>query len=96
MPELVSEIRVISSVIVQTRPQALASISRGIEAIPGAEVHGDDPVGKLIVVTETDDDASLNTIMNKIGSMAGVLSVNLVFHHNETTPSDDFNGSWRG
>ncbi len=96
MCSLDTECRVISSVIVQTRPQALASISRGIEALPGAEIHGDDPVGKLIVVTDTEDDASVTTIMNKIGAMAGVLSVNLVFHHNESAPADDYNGSWRG
>ena len=96
MSDIVSNLGVISSVIVQARPQALATISTGIGALSGAEVHADDPAGKLIVVTETESDAELTELIDQIRTMKGVLGVNLVFHHNELAPADDFKGSWRG
>ncbi len=96
MSDTGTNLGVISSVIVQTRPHALATISTGIDALSGAEVHAGDPAGKLIVVTETASDAELNELIDRIRAMKDVLGVNLVFHHNESAPADDFKGSWRG
>ena len=96
MPRTDEYIGVISSVIVRARPEDLSDAACAISRLPGAELHGDDPSGKLIVVLETDDEAELNDVIAEIGNLKGVLAVNMVFHHNESAPADDYNGSWRG
>ena len=77
---------VISSLIVQARPEALASLAEAIEALPGAEIHGHDERGRLIVVLESANDAALGEAMSRIGALPGALSVSLVYHHSERPP----------
>lgn len=96
MPELIEDVGVISSVIVHTRPEALSRTAESIDRLMGAEIHADDLSGKLVVVLEAADDAELTGLIGRISAVDGVLGVNMVFHHNESAPSDDYNGSWRG
>jgi len=96
MPELTEDVGVISSIIVQTRPETLSKAAGAIERLQGAEIFGDDPCGKLVVVIETDNDAELTGLIERIGKIEGVLGVNMVFHHNELAPADDYKGTWRG
>lgn len=74
---------VISSVIVQVRPERFHDVFRVIDTRPDAEVHASDTAGKLVIVIESGDDAGLRLTIDEISSMAGVLSVSLVFHHTE-------------
>jgi nitrate reductase NapD len=77
------DIGVISSMIVQTRPEQIAALKTRLANIPGAEVTAEDTRGKLILVLEADTDRQLSDTMQMIGEIPGVLGVNLVFHHTE-------------
>lgn len=74
----------IASIIVQARPERLAELEAEITALPGCEIHGRDPHGKLVVVTEAPDAGSLGTLLNTIQSLPHVYSAALVFHAIET------------
>ncbi|MHC2538795.1 chaperone NapD [Bradyrhizobium diazoefficiens] len=74
----------IASIIVQARPERLAEVEAEIIALAGCEIHGRDPRGKLIVVTEAPDAGSLGTMLNTIQSLQHVYSAALVFHAIET------------
>ena len=70
----------IASIVVQARPERLAELEAEITALPGCEIHGRDPRGKLVVVTEAPDSGSLGTLLNTIQSLPNVYSAALVFH----------------
>ncbi|WP_431205024.1 chaperone NapD [Bradyrhizobium betae] len=74
----------IASIIVQARPERLAELEAAITGLAGCEIHGRDPRGKLIVVTEAPDSGSLGTLLNTIQSLPDVYSAALVFHAIET------------
>lgn len=74
----------IASILVQARPDRLADVEAEITVLPGCEIHGRDPRGKLVVVTEAPDAGSLGTILNTIQSLPHVYSAALVFHAIET------------
>jgi nitrate reductase NapD len=73
----------VCSLVVHAWPERLDAVSDALRALPGAELHGHDPVGKLIVTLETATEAEIVTTMNAIGDIEGVLSTSLVFHHYE-------------
>ncbi|QOZ66302.1 MULTISPECIES: chaperone NapD [Bradyrhizobium] len=75
----------IASIVVQARPERLSELEAEIAALPGCEIHGRDPRGKLVVVTEAPDAGSLGTLLNTIQSLRHVYSAALVFHAIETT-----------
>ncbi|MGY8711820.1 chaperone NapD [Bradyrhizobium sp. 18BD] len=74
----------IASIVVQARPERLDALEAAITVLPGCEIHGRDPRGKLVVVTEAPDAGSLGTMLNTIQSLPDVYSAALVFHAIET------------
>lgn len=78
----------ISSLVVQARPETLDDVVAGIDALGQAEVHGRDDAGKLIVVLETENDGGIREAVDAISALAGVLSVNMVFHQIEDGADD--------
>ena len=70
----------IASVLVQARPERLAEIEHAILALPGTEIHGRDPSGKLVVVIEAPDAGAIGTAVNAIALLPAVLSATMVFH----------------
>jgi periplasmic nitrate reductase NapD len=70
----------IASILVQTRPERLSAVARAIDALPGAEIYGRDPIGKLVVVIEATDVGAIGTTLNAISSLPDVLTAALVFH----------------
>lgn len=81
----------ISSLVIQARPERLAEVREAITA-RGAEIPASDPDGKLVVVLETDSERRITDFLNEVSVMPGVLSANLVFHHNDehdTAPFDE-------
>ncbi len=76
----------ISSLVVHTRPERVPEIVTGIGEISGAEVHGGQETGKLIVTLETDTESQVVERINAIQLLDGVLSATLVFHHFEPVP----------
>ncbi|MCK5777902.1 MAG: chaperone NapD [Rhodospirillales bacterium] len=81
----------ISSLVIQARPERLAEVREAIAA-RGAEIPASDPDGKLVVVLETNSERKITDFLNEVSVMPGVLSANLVFHHNDehdTAPFDE-------
>jgi periplasmic nitrate reductase NapD len=70
----------IASILVQTRPERLAAAEQAIAAIPGAEIFGRDPIGKLVVVVEAAEVGAVGGMLNTIAVLPDVLTANLVFH----------------
>lgn len=73
----------ISSLLVQARTEDHGRLEETISSLPGTEVHASTGAGKIVVVIETPSDAELVRIVDRIGALPGVLSVNLVYHHSE-------------
>jgi nitrate reductase NapD len=69
----------IASVLVQTRPEHLETAAQAIEALPGTQIYGRDPKGKLVVVIEAADTGSVGATLNAISSLPHVLTASLVF-----------------
>ena len=74
----------IASILVQARPENLDEVQASIEALPGCEIHGRDPKGKLIVVADAPDTGALGTILTTISLLPHVHTASLVFHATDT------------
>ena len=70
----------IASILVQARPERLDEVEVAVLALPGCEIHGRDPRGKLVVVVEALDAGSLGSTLNTIALLPHVHSACLVFH----------------
>lgn len=70
----------IASILVQTRPERLDAAAAAIAAIPGAELHGRDPRGKLVVVIEGGGSDPVGAVLTRISLLQDVISATLVFH----------------
>lgn len=89
MVELMSAQLHTSSVVVHGKPAEIDAISRSIENLPGAEVHGRSDQGKLVVTLEAATEQDLLERIDAINHLRGVLSVALVFHHVEEDQIQD-------
>jgi periplasmic nitrate reductase NapD len=70
----------IASILVQARPESLVEVEAAIAALPGCEIHGRDPRGKLVVVVDAPSAGVIGTTLNTIALTPDVLSAALVFH----------------
>ena len=70
----------ISSLIVHGRPSEIEAIRRAVEALPGAEVHGVGPTGKMVVTLETTVEQDILSRIDDINLIDGVISTALVYH----------------
>jgi len=75
----------IASILVQVRPERLDAVAQAIELLPGTEIHGRSPQGKLVVVIEAADVGTIGVTLNAISSMPHVLTAALVFHGTDET-----------
>ena len=75
----------IASILVQARPERLASVETAIVALAGCEIYGRDPKGKLVVVVDAPDAGSLGTTLNQLALLPDVYSASLVFHALDAT-----------
>ncbi|MCX7162969.1 MAG: chaperone NapD [Betaproteobacteria bacterium] len=76
----------ISSAVVHARPGAVAVVEAGLAELPGVEIHGVSPEGKLIVTIETEDDGSNAATYERIAQLDGVMSTAMVYHQTESEP----------
>jgi nitrate reductase NapD len=74
----------VCSLVVHAWPERLDAVAEAVAQLPGAELHGRDPLGKLIVTLETDSEGEILARMGAIGDIEGVLSTSLVYQHHET------------
>ena len=75
----------IASILVQARPERLASVEAAILTLDGCEIYGRDPKGKLVVVVDAPDAGSLGTTLNQLALLPDVYSASLGFHAVEAT-----------
>src|SRR4051812_2387044 len=75
----------IASILVQARPECLASVEATILALEGCEIYGRDLKGKLVVVVDAPDAGMLGTTLNKLALLPDVYSASLVFHAIDAT-----------
>jgi nitrate reductase NapD len=80
MPEVVAEEVHISSLVVHVAPAQLESVTNPINQLQNAEVSLSDPSGKLVVLVEGEHENDILNIIKQIETLAGVLSVSMVFH----------------
>jgi nitrate reductase NapAB chaperone NapD len=69
----------IVSLIVSTWPQYLDAVSKAVLALGNTEIHGHDPIGKLIVVIEEVSQGDVGAKTNAICGLPHVLSAVMVF-----------------
>ncbi len=70
----------IASILVQVRPERIEDVESAIATMPGCEIHGRDPRGKLVVVVEALNASALGSMLNAIALLPHVYSASLVFH----------------
>lgn len=73
----------ISSMVVHARPEHLAGVKDNIKQLPGTEIHGESDNGKLVVVVETQNQAYITDVIEKINNFEHVFSTALVYHQIE-------------
>ena len=73
----------ISSLIVYTRSGDTDAVCHSLDAFEGVEVHARAPDGRLIATMETADPAASTRLYESIERTTGVVSVALVYQHNE-------------
>ena len=73
----------ITGIVVLSRPARSEDLRRALGEIPGFEVHTVTPEGRMVVTVERDDDLEARAAMDAIARTDGVLSLALVFHHEE-------------
>ncbi|EJB5281721.1 chaperone NapD [Vibrio vulnificus] len=78
----------ISSLVVHVAPEHLGTIKTQIEAIENAEIYGDSPEGKIVVVLETENQGFVTDTIETINNLPNVLSTVLVYHQIETVLDD--------
>jgi len=79
---------VVSSLILQVRPDALKSVSDFLKNRPNIEIHASDEFSKLVIVVEMENDIELSDFMSEMATVDGVITVNMVFHHTDS-PEDE-------
>jgi len=84
---LINEVH-ISSLIVHVAPEHLPATRRQIDSFDSAEVYGDSPEGKIIVVLETENQGFVTETIDAINNIQNVLNVALVYHQIDKEPHD--------
>lgn len=74
----------ISSLIVHAHPQHLDNVKSAIQQFDNAEIYGDSPEGKIIVVLETENQGFVTDTIDAINNLPNVLSAVLIYHQIET------------
>ncbi len=74
----------ISSALVHAHPDNASAVSERLIALPGVQVHGISPEGKLIVTIESDDDDSTLATYTRIGQLEGVLAAAMTYNYSES------------
>lgn len=70
----------VSGLVVHARPERLTAVLASLRAIPGLDVHGDSPAGKVVATLETETQDDVVRRLGEIGELPGVLSTALVYH----------------
>lgn len=78
----------ISSLVVHCDPIHLEVIKAQITEFNGAEIYGDSPQGKIVVVIETENQGFITETIDAINNLPNVLSTVLVYHQIESSSEE--------
>ena len=79
----------ISSLVVHCAPEHLETIKAQINQVENAEIYGDSPEGKIVVVMETENQGFITDNIEAINNLPNVLSTVLVYHQIESALDDE-------
>ena len=70
----------IASLLVHCHPDQLAALRANLARLPDLELHQSSPSGKLVVVLEARDEATVLERLHAIQQLPGVLGAALIYH----------------
>ena len=79
----------IAGVLLHALPKRIERVRGELADLPGVELHGTTPEGRLIITVEDHDAMSADRTLVALHQLEGVLSVALVYHHFEPDLVED-------
>lgn len=79
----------ISSALVHVHPVHTCAVEQSLVALPGVEVHGISPEGKMIITIESADEDSTLETFTRIGQLEHVLAVAMTYNQSESEPEKE-------
>ena len=73
----------ISGVLVVANPQHQSQVRTALEVFPWAEVHHEDPDGRLVITIEADDTDQAVARLREVKELPRVVLAEMVEHHVE-------------
>lgn len=73
----------ISSVVLHTHPQHQSLLMSRLGEVPGLEVHGSNPDGRLALTLESASTDAAMTTFAQLNGFEGVLSVALIYQYSD-------------
>ena len=73
----------LSGILVMAKPENLPGVVADLAALPGVEVHQQDPAGRVVVVLEADSVRAETDGLRRIQKLPGVLMAEMVVHYFE-------------
>ena len=73
----------VCGVLVMCRPEHLEGVHDALAEVAGVEIHLADSDGRFVVTVEDTEEAWASDIIEHLGTLPGVLSAPLVYHHSE-------------
>lgn len=70
----------ISSFVILCRPQNRAAVRASLDALSGVEVHHCGEDGKIVAVSESEDEYQIGDMLTELQSIPGVIAANMVYH----------------
>jgi periplasmic nitrate reductase NapD len=70
----------IASLLVHARPELFEAVKTNLRLLDGLELHQESPLGKLVVVLETEHEQQILERIEQISNLPGVLNAALVYH----------------
>jgi nitrate reductase NapD len=70
----------IVSFIAHLRPEKMAELKDWISRSGKLEIHAENAQGKLVLVTESNDEQAIVQLLDELRAQAGVLNAALVYH----------------
>lgn len=70
----------IASLILHVRPENLGALKLWLADVEAIEIHAENDQGKLVLVTESDNEQRILQILDELRAQPGVLNAALVYH----------------
>ncbi|HSC67457.1 MAG TPA: chaperone NapD [Cellvibrio sp.] len=70
----------IASLVAHVRPEQMTALKQWIARFSNIELHAESEQGKLVLVTESDNEQEILRILDELRAQTGVLNAALVYH----------------